>query len=67
MFSNEPNECFGIRLPISGKSFEILKNSVHSQADEKSHGIFGVLVEVSIENALIHEVLLAVDWKQHPT
>src|SRR5437867_1831788 len=64
--ANELDEPFRIGLPVHGKALEIFKNGADAGRAEKCYGILGVLIKVGIEDALIHEVSLAVNWKQHP-
>src|SRR3954451_24101835 len=54
VLANELDEGGRIRLPVFGKAFEVLKNGADAEAGEYSHGILGVLVEVGVENTLIH-------------
>src|SRR4030095_13858788 len=66
MFPDKLNEAFRVRFPVAWKAFEIFEYSIYSEADEKRDGVFGVLVEVGVEDALVHEIGFAVNWEQNP-
>src|SRR5688572_25737730 len=67
MSSNERDERFRVSLPIFRKPFEIFEYSLYSDSGEERDCVLSVLVEVGIENALVHEVSLAIDREKHPT
>src|SRR6185369_5028198 len=62
----ELHKCRSIRLPVLGKPLEVFKDRPKAGLREKAHGIFGVLVEVGVEDALIHEVGLVFDVEEQP-
>lgn len=66
MFADKSDEALRIGLPIHREALKVFKNGPHASGAEKRHGILRVLVEVCIEDALIHEVGLAVNRKQYP-
>src|SRR5438477_3060034 len=66
MFPDKLDERCRIRLPVFGKYLKIFEDRVDAILAEESYGVLRVLVEVSIENALIHEVGLLVDVEEHP-
>src|SRR6185369_16682690 len=62
----ELDECRSIRLPVLGKPLEVFKHRPDAELREEAHGIFGVLVEVGVEDSLIHEVGFTFDVEEHP-
>src|SRR5947199_9719416 len=56
VFANELDECWYVRLPVLGKTFKVLENCVHSDLFKQGYCILGVLVEICIEDSLVHEV-----------
>src|SRR3954470_16847427 len=56
VFADERDEGLRVRLPINRKSFELLENRVNARTLEQLDRILGVLIEIGIEDALIHEV-----------
>src|SRR5678816_3162077 len=66
MFTNKSDKRLRIGLPIHWESFEVFEHCSYTCSAEKGDGIFCVLIEVCIEDALIHEVGFAVDRKEHP-
>src|SRR5688572_20886449 len=67
VLADEFDEGQWVRLPVLGKALQVFKNRGEARTGENRHGVFGVLVEVRVEDALIHEVGFALDWKQQPT
>src|SRR5207237_1369987 len=63
---NKLDKRRSVSFPILWKSFKIFEDRVDAVLREESHGVLCVLVEVSIEDALIHEVGLLVDVEEHP-
>ena len=63
---DEFDEGRGVRLPIFGEPFEVLEDRVDAVFREERHGVLGVLIEVGVEDALIHEVRLRTDVEEHP-
>ena len=56
----------GLVCQSFGKPSRFSKTVGTPAAGEQGHSILGVLVKVGIEDALIHEVGLTLDWEQHP-
>src|SRR5262245_50019597 len=63
---NELNECWSVRLPIFWEAFEVLEHGVDAVFREQCHRVFGVLVEVGVEDALIHEEGVGADVEENP-
>src|SRR5215218_9003521 len=63
---HEPDERLRVGLPVLRETFQVLEDGVHAEAREERHGVLRVLVEVRVENALIHEVGHAVDGEEKP-
>src|SRR5215204_1271305 len=55
-----------IPLPILGESFEICKYCRDAGRSEERHCVLDILVEVGVEDALIHEIRVAFDVEQDP-
>ena len=51
MLAHELDEGRRIRLPICRKAFELLEDGIDTGRLEELNGVFGVLVEVGIENS----------------
>src|SRR5437667_5214609 len=66
VFPDKLDKRRSVSFPILWKSFKIFEDRVDAILREESHGVLCVLIEVSIENALIHEVGLIVDVEEHP-
>src|SRR5207247_9515553 len=66
MFADELDEGRRVRFPIRRESFELLEDRVDARGFEQFDRVLGVLVEIRIENALIHEVLVGADIEQYP-
>ena len=47
-----------------GKAFKVFEDRVDAVLREERNGVLGVLVEVGIEDALIHEVGFRTDGKR---
>jgi hypothetical protein len=56
-----------VRLPVRREAFELLENCIDTRRLEQLNRVLGVLVEIGIENALVHEVFLVTDVKEHPS
>src|SRR5215204_447273 len=56
-----------ICFPIHREAFQILERGVDPHTGEQRNGIFGVLVKVSVEYPLIHEIRFAADVKENPS
>src|SRR6185436_1016171 len=66
MLADKLDEILRLGFPIFGKAFEVFENSINAGGREERHSVLGVLVEVCVEDALIHEVGLPVDRKEDP-
>ena len=55
-----------VRLPIFGETFKILEDRVQARRGEDGHCVFGVLVEISVEDAHILEVIVTFDLEEIP-
>ena len=66
VFADELDEGRRVRLPILRESFELLEDGVDARRLEQLDRVLRVLVEIRIEDALIHEVLVGPDVEQHP-
>src|SRR5215208_8380323 len=67
MIAHELYESRRICFPIHREAFQIFKGGADSHTREKRNGIFGVLVEISVKNPLVHEIRLARDVKENPS
>ena len=66
MLANELDECGSIRFPVRRKALKIFEDRIDAISPEEGHGILGVLVEISVEDSLVHKVGFPVDWEEHP-
>src|SRR5690348_12084895 len=66
MLAYERDERFRVLLPILWKAFKIGEHGGDSRLAEQLHCVFGVFVEVRVEDALILEVQSRSDVGQHP-
>src|SRR3954471_21631412 len=66
VLANEFDESRRIRLPVFGKTLKVFKNGADAELCEQRHCILGVLIEVGVEDTLIHEVGFTLDRKQNP-
>src|SRR5205809_1776216 len=66
MFPDELDERRGVRFPVLGEAIQIFKDGVDAVFRKKSHCVLGVLVEVRVEDALVHEVGFPLDVEEHP-
>src|SRR5215203_2574890 len=67
MLPDEFDERVGVGLPVHREAFEVFENGVNAEAHKERDCVFCVLVEVGVENTLIHEVQSRTDVEQHPT
>src|SRR4029078_12272948 len=67
MLADKLDEFLRLGFPIFGEAFEVFEDSINAGGREESHSILGVLVEVCVEDPLIHEVGLPVDGKEDPS
>src|SRR6266576_4808553 len=66
VFAKEVDECWYVRLPVLGKTFKVLENGVHSDLFEQGYCILCVLVEICIEDSLVHEVRVLSNIEENP-
>src|SRR5207249_10131612 len=66
MIAHELDKGRNVRSPVLGEALEIDEDGGDAGLREKGDGVFGVLVEVRIEDALIHEVRVALDFEEDP-
>src|SRR5437016_3347683 len=64
--AHEFDEGGCIRLPVLGETVEVFKNSVQARSGEDGHCVFGVFIEIRIEDTHILEVSVTVDFKEIP-
>src|SRR3954471_2479899 len=67
VFANKLDECWYVRLPVLGKPFEVLEHCVHSDLFKQGYCVLRVLVEVCIENSLVHEVRVLSNIEENPS
>src|SRR5712671_5922317 len=63
---HELDERRYIRLPVRRKSFEIFEDGVDAGCREERDRIFGIFVEVGVEDSLVHEVQSVTNIEEHP-
>src|SRR4051812_23100349 len=56
MIAHEFDEGGRVGLPVLWKSLKVLKDRLDAQRAKQGDGVLGVLVEIGVEDALIHEV-----------
>src|SRR5579871_4750440 len=66
MFTHKLDESRSICLPVSRKSLQVLKDGVDAVFGEERDRVFGVLVEVGVEDALIHKVCIGTYIEEDP-
>ena len=66
MLADELDERRRVRLPVLGKPFELLEDRIDARSLEQLNGVLGVLVEIGVEDALVHEVRVRADVEEHP-
>ena len=54
----------GVRLPVRREAFEVLEDGVDAGLAEQHDRVLGVLVEVGIEDPLVHEARVVIE--EHP-
>src|SRR3954447_5703461 len=67
VFANKLDECWNVRLPVLGKTFKVLEHCVHSDLLKQGYCILGVLVEICIEDSLIHEIRVLSNIEENPS
>src|SRR5258708_9327607 len=67
MLTNKFDERQWIRLPVVWEPLGVLENRVSTRYSEQRDGVLGVLVKISVEDSLIHKVLVLADVEEHPT
>src|SRR5262249_45383593 len=55
-----------VGLPVSREPLELLEDRVDAGAGEEGDGVLGVLVEVRVEDALVHEIRVRTDVEEDP-
>ena len=66
MIAGKLDEGGGIGLPVHRKTLEILEHRPQAGGAEYFHRVFGIFIEVGVENALIHEIGVPLDGEEHP-
>src|SRR4051794_38896088 len=66
MVAYELDESGRIRFPVVRKALELREDRRDTRGAEQRDRVFRVLVEVGIEDALVHEVRIAADVEEHP-
>src|SRR4029077_967251 len=66
VLAHEVKEGGRVRLPVLREPLEVLKYRGYTGRAEERYRILGVLVEVRVEDALVHEVRIALDREQYP-
>src|SRR5690349_5716320 len=66
MFANKFDECRHVRLPVLRKSFEVLENRVYAKCGEQRYRVIDIFIEINVEDALVHEVLVLAYIEQDP-
>src|ERR1700730_2115655 len=61
MISHELYERWGVGLPVRREPIEVLEHGSEAGRTEKRDCVFGVFVEVGVEDTLIHEIGLSLD------
>src|SRR5262245_9863704 len=61
---DEPDEGVRVRLPVRREAFEVLEHRIDPCLTEERNRVLGVLVEVGVEDALVHESRVVVE--KHP-
>src|SRR6266513_1795680 len=67
VFAKEVDECWYVRFPVLGKAFKVFENCVHSDLFEQGYCVLGVLVEICIEDSLVHKVSVLSDVEENPS
>src|SRR5262245_49737030 len=67
VLAGELDEGRRVGLPVLRKALEVFEYGIDAERLEQAHGILGVLVEVRVEDALVHEVRGSANIEQHPT
>src|SRR3954471_11743594 len=66
MLAHELDEPLGTFSPVLRETFKILKRRRDAALAEQLHGVFCVLVEVGVEDALVLEIQILADVEQLP-
>src|SRR5688572_6098852 len=66
VIAHELDERGRVRLPVHGKPFQVLEHRIDPVLAEQGHRILGVLVEIGVEDPLVHEVRVGPDVEEHP-
>src|SRR3954469_25337665 len=66
VLADEREESRRVGLPVQGEALQVLEHRIDVVLGEERDRILGVLVEIGVEDALIHEVGLMADIEEHP-
>src|SRR5262249_25199607 len=66
VLAHELHDGRGVGLPVLGETFEIFEYRVDARGVEDGYRILAVLVEVRVEDALVHEVRVTLDREEQP-
>src|SRR3954453_2965129 len=64
--ADELDEGWRIRFPVGREPFEVLEYGVDASLCEELDSVFGVFVEIRIENSLVHKIRVFADVEEHP-
>src|SRR3954471_6184244 len=64
VFANELDEGWRIRFPVEWESFEVLEHGVDASLGEELDRVFGVFVEIGIENSQLRIPKIHGAWSQ---
>src|SRR5262245_15386784 len=62
--ADELDERFRVRFPVHRKPFEVLENRVDAGLPKESYRVLSVLVEIGVEDPLVHEPRVILE--EHP-
>src|SRR5438552_1205135 len=60
------DDGFWIGRVVLRPALQGFKSCLDSRPSEQERGIFAIFIEIGIEDALVHQVLLALDGEDHP-
>src|SRR5580704_3843671 len=66
MVADEFDEGGSVGLPVLREAFKVFEDGVQTDVVKQADSVFGVLVEVGVKDALVHEVGLAFDGNENP-
>ena len=67
MVANKLDEGRDVRLPVSREALQILEHRIDAVLMKQGDGIFGIFIEIGVEDALVHEIGFVLDIEQDPT